>query len=374
MEYIEDLAALTEAARRLSGADLVAVDTEAAGYHRYRDRICLLQLSTRTDTFLVDTLALDNLAPVSELLAREAPELVFHDADYDLRLLTRDFGLEVTRLFDTKLAAQFLGEQAFGLGALAEKYLAITMEKKHQRADWAQRPLPREMLEYAAEDTRHLPALRDRLRDALREASRLHWAEEEFAIARQTRWTTVPEDGGAFLKVKGARELQPRQLAALRELHAWRELAAEARDAAPFRVLSNEAMLELARAIPATVRELAGTKGLSSALVDRRGTEIVEAIGRAALVPDDQLPKFPRGVRRPPPDPAFDERMDKLRGARDTMADQLGLDRGFLMPRAQLEAVARAQPKNISELEAIPDIRNWQVEALGAEILDSLKQ
>lgn len=373
MEYIEDGAALTQAARRLSGADLVAVDTEAAGYHRYRDRICLLQLSTRTETFLVDTLALHDLAPVSDLLAREAPELVFHDADYDLRLLTRDFGLEVTRLFDTKLAAQFLGEQAFGLGALAEKYLGVTLEKKHQRADWAQRPLPREMLEYAAEDTRHLPALRDRLRDALTEAGRLHWAEEEFAIARQARWATMPEDGGAFLKVKGARELQPRQLAALRELHAWRELAAEARDAAPFRVLSNEAMLELARTMPATARDLVGVKGLSSSLVERRGTEIIEAIARAVLVPEEQLPKFPRGVRRPPPDPTFDERMDKLRVTRDQMADQLGLDRGFLMPRAQLEAIARAQPKRLQELSAIPGIRNWQVEALGEQLIESLK-
>src|SRR5688572_14532246 len=374
MEYIEDLAALTEAARRLSGADLVAVDTEAAGYHRYRDRICLLQLSTRTDTFLVDTLALDNLAPVSELLAREAPELVFHDADYDLRLLTRDFGLEVTRLFDTKLAAQFLGEQAFGLGALAEKYLAITMEKKHQRADWGQRPLPQELLEYAAEDTRHLPALRDRLRELLAQNGRLHWAEEEFALMQQTRWTSEPIAGDGYLKVKGARDLNGRQLAALRELHAWREEVAQSRDSAPFRIMSNEALLELARVLPTQVAELSGTKGVSSSLVERRGADMIAAVRRALDLATRDLPVFPRGPRRPAPDANFEDRMERLRAARDQVADQLGLDRGFLMPRMQLEAVARLPEPTLAAIETVPDMRRWQVEVLGDALAAALSE
>src|SRR5512138_860709 len=137
MHYVTDAAGLARVARDLKNAPLIAVDTEAAGYHRYHDRICLVQLSDRSRNYLIDTLAVHQLEGLGALLEDPAIETVFHDADYDLRLLVRDFGVRVRNLFDTKLAAQLLGEPAFGLGAIVEKYLGITMDKKHQRADWA---------------------------------------------------------------------------------------------------------------------------------------------------------------------------------------------------------------------------------------------
>src|SRR5688500_5163992 len=207
MEYLESAAALEALAERLRGSDLLAADTEAAGYHRYRDRVCLLQLSTRDETFVVDTLAIARLDPLATIFADTNREVLFHDADYDLRLLNRDFSFRIGKLFDTKIAAQFLGEPAIGLGALVEKYLGVVLDKKHQRADWGQRPLPQELLEYAAEDTRHLPALRDRLRELLAQAGRLRWAEEEFRLMQHTRWTGEPTTGDGYLKVKGARDL-----------------------------------------------------------------------------------------------------------------------------------------------------------------------
>jgi ribonuclease D len=131
MQYLETHAELDELAKKLSSVALIAADTEAAGYHRYRDTVCLLQLSTRTDTYVVDTLALPDLAALRGIFERGETEVVFHDADYDLRLLSRDFGFTVNCLFDTKIAAQFIGEPAFGLGSLAEKFLGISLEKKH---------------------------------------------------------------------------------------------------------------------------------------------------------------------------------------------------------------------------------------------------
>ena len=372
MEYIDSLEQFEAMLDRISGAPLVAADTEAAGYHRYKDTVCLLQLSTRSDTFVVDALAVRDLSSLARVLQTDSTEAVFHDADYDLRLLRRDFGLSIKRLFDTKIAAQFLGEPAIGLGALAEKYLGVVLEKKHQRADWAQRPLPRDMLEYAAEDTRHLPELRDRLEARLIETGRLNWASEEFGIVQETRWQDGNDDVEAFLRIKGARDLTPRQLAILGELYAWRETAAEARDVATFRVMSNEALLELARTTPASLGELSGVKGVGSSLVERRGGEILAAIVRGQQVPDPELPSFPRAPRRPPPDANFDARLDRLRGARDKVADELGLDRGFLMPRAQLEAIARLKPKKIEELDQVPEIRRWQIEALGIKLLQAL--
>src|SRR5687767_9242347 len=142
MEYLESPEALEALAERLRGSDLLAADTEAAGYHRYRDRVCLLQLSTRDATFVVDTLAIARLDPLATIFADTNREVLFHDADYDLRLLNRDFSFRIGKLFDTKIAAQFLGEPAIGLGALVEKYLGVVLDKKHQRADWGQRPLP----------------------------------------------------------------------------------------------------------------------------------------------------------------------------------------------------------------------------------------
>ncbi len=372
MEYLESAAALEALAERLKHSDLLAADTEAAGYHRYRDRVCLLQLSTRNETFVVDTLAIEQLEPLAPIFADETREVLFHDADYDLRLLNRDFGLRIGRLFDTKIAAQFLGEPAIGLGALVEKYLGITLDKKHQRADWGQRPLPPELLDYAAEDTRHLPELRDKLRALLEETGRLAWAEEEFRLMQQTRWTGEASAGDGYLKVKGARDLNGRQLAALRELHAWREEVAQGRDSAPFRVISSEALLALARELPTTITELTGTKGISATLLERRGPEVIAAVRRALDLSTSDLPAFPRGPRRPPPDPSFDDRMERLRGARDKVADELGLDRGFLMPRMQLEAVARLSKATVEGVRGVADMRDWQVEVLGQALADAL--
>ncbi len=371
MEYVQTETQLATIAERLAGVALIAADTEAAGYHRYSDRVCLLQLSTRDNTFIVDTLAVPHLDALQPLFSRQETEVVFHDADYDLRLLGRDFDVRVSHLFDTKIAAQFLGERSFGLGSLVEKYVGIKLEKKHQRADWAQRPLPADMLAYAAEDTQHLPELRDRLREKLGGLGRLKWAEEEFRIAEQTRWPDVAARE-AFLRLKGGRDLTPRQLAALRELYAWRESTAEARDVATFRVLSNEALMEIARRMPAEVAGLEGIVGLSPALIERRGAELLAAVRRAARVAEADLPRFPRGVRRPPPDNAFDTRAEKVKGVRDAVADQLNLDRGFLMPRDQMEEIARTNPRSIAELEQMEGIRKWQVEVMGTKLVEVL--
>lgn len=372
MQYIQQKDEVRDVALALAGSKLIAADTEAAGYHRYHDRICLLQLSTRTETYIIDTLVITDLAPLAPLFTDPRCETVFHDADYDLRLLDRDFGLHVRGVFDTKVAAQFLGEPAFGLASLAEKYLNVKLEKKHQRADWAQRPLPNDMLEYAAQDTTLLPELRDRLIMELEAKGRLHWAEEEFRIAETVQWGG-PVDDAPFLKIKNTRDLKPRQLAALRELHVWREELARERDVAPFRVMTNDVLVAVARAMPADTAALVESVGVPAVLADRYGAELLGAVSRANQIANDDLPNRPRGPGRPQSDPALDARMELLKQARDRAADALGIDRGFLMPRAQLEEVARRIPRTEEELTAIPEIRRWQVEAAGGELMGALK-
>ena len=373
MHYIRtepELEALISALRQ---SDIIAVDTEAAGYHRYHDRMCLMQLSTRDETFLLDTLAVPDIRSLGPLLSEEGREIILHDAEYDLRLLARDHLIRIGNLFDTKIAAQLLGEPAIGLGALVEKYLGIKMDKKHQRADWAQRPLPIDMLEYAAEDTRHLPNLRDRIKETLVERGRWSWAEEEFGIREDADWSPAPHDPDAFLKLKNTRDLHGPQLAALRELYAWRESVASRRDVAPFRVVSNEIMVALARALPPTEAAIATTPGVPASIAERHGKEFMQALSRAASLKSGDHPQRPRSRGRPAPDPELDKMVERLKGARDKAAEELGLDRGFLMPRQQLEDVARSNAKTLEDLAAVPDMRRWQIEAMGALLLRVLQ-
>ena len=357
----------------MARAPRVAVDTEAASFHRYRDRVYLLQLSTRETTAVVDPLAVTELSSFGALLADPAVEVVFHDADYDLRLLEQEYGYRAARLFDTRVAAQLLNEPGIGLAALLEKYLGVQLDKRFQRADWSARPLSAGMLEYAAADTHHLLQLRDILRARLEEMGRLHWAEEEFALLERVQWAE-PEDGAepAWLRMKGAKALKPRQLAVLREVFQWRDALARRLDRAAFRIMNNEPILTIAREQPTTPDELGRIAGIGRDTVERRGGEILSAVRKALDVPDAELPRVERPPRRPA-DPEFDARVERLKVLRNREAERLALAPGVLCPNGTLEAIARSEPRTLVELRAVPFVRGWQVEAIGEPLLAALR-
>jgi ribonuclease D len=371
LRLVEDPAEFQGLIARLRTAPLVAVDTEAASFHRHRDRVYLVQLSTRTETHLVDPLAVQGLPGLGELLADPAIECVFHDADYDLRLLAYEFGFRAANLFDTRVAAQFLNEPGIGLAALLEKYLGVRQDKKFQRADWSARPLTPAMLDYAANDTRHLPELRDVLRERLRTAGRLAWAEEECALLTVVSWPTAEPPEIAALGVKGARALSPRALAVFRELYVWRARTAETLDRAAFRVMGNEAMFALAERPPADLAALAAVRGVGRDAVERRGREILAAIRRGLDLPDDQLPRFARAPRFRP-DPTFEARLERLKALRAGLAARLQLAPGVLAPNWLLEAIARAGPPTAELLSQVEGIRRWQVNEFGHEIVGAV--
>ncbi|MBK8247982.1 MAG: ribonuclease D [Gemmatimonadetes bacterium] len=364
-----------EAAERfltgLVGARTLAVDTEGASYHRFVDRIYLLQLSTADEHAIIDPLRVTGLATLGRLLEDPAVEVVFHDADYDLRLLHQDYGWRVTNIFDTRVAAQLLGIKAFGLAALLDEYFGVKLDKKHQRADWSMRPLSADMLDYAAQDTRHLLGLSQRLRQALESKRRWHWAQEEFQRLEGTRWE--PEDAStAWMRVKGARDLTRRELARLRELVPWRDEVARGLDRSTFRVISNEVLLEVARRDPTRPAELAAIKGMNPRLADARGREVIDALARANAVPEGELPRFPRAPRWDK-DPEFDDKVGRLRQVRDAAAHRLELDPGVLCSRERMEAVVRRAPVHVRDLEELPELRRWQLEVLGEEFVRVLR-
>src|SRR5688572_22906220 len=243
----------------ISGVREIAVDTEGASFHRFIDRIYLLQITTRDRSAIVDPLPIGMPPRLGEILQDPDVEVVFHDADYDLRLLHQDYGWHVNRIFDTRVAAQLLGIKAFGLAALLEQFFGVKLDKKHQRADWSMRPLTTDMLDYAALDTMYLPSLRDELKSALEKKGRWTWAKEEFTRLEATRWA-AEDEATAFMKMKGARDLNRRELAVLKELVGWRNAAAAEQDRATFRVLGNEPLFEIAKLMPRERAALAAIK------------------------------------------------------------------------------------------------------------------
>ncbi len=365
-----DDAGLQAVAERFKNTSRIALDTEAASFHRYVDRVYLIQVSTDRETAVVDPLAVRDLSPLAECLAAATIEVVLHDADYDLRILDRDYGIRVRHVFDTRVAAQLAGEPSVGLGALLEKYCGVTIDKKYQRADWSLRPLPDDMIAYAADDTRYLPTLRDILERHLQGLGRLEWAREEFRRLEEIRWSGgSADDEEAYLRLKGAKALRGRRArGVLRAVHRWREEKARALDRAPFRVVDNAVLLNVAKAAPTTLDGLQRDAKVPTSIVRRYGESLLDAVREALALPESQLPVIER-ARRPPPDPAYDARLERLKQLRNRRADEVGMDPGLLCPNGTLQALSRASPRTPRELDGIAELRRWQRELLGDDAL-----
>lgn len=373
IEVIADQVAFDRLLDSLADEPLLAIDTEAASFHRYEDRVYLLQISSRNRTAVVDPLAVDRLDRFAALLADPRIEVVFHDADYDLRLLERQYGIRAARLFDTRIAAQFLNEPGIGLAALLQKYFGVTLNKKYQRADWSARPLSDEMLAYAATDTHYLAGLRDELRGQLEARGRLSWVEEEFGLLEGVAWAAVEPGESSYLRLKGAKALRGRELALLRALYDWREDTARRLDRASFRILNNEPLFTMSRQPPRSMEELQRVKGVGPETIARRGAEILDAIEQAMSIPERDLPRLPRPPRRAP-DPAADARFDRLKAARNLIANRLDLAPGVACPNGTLEEIARQAPTTLEALEAIPSMRRWQRKEFGEELLAAVPE
>jgi ribonuclease D len=361
-----------EFVRSLNDSRSIALDTEGASFHRYVDRVYLIQLSMRHGSAIIDPLAMGTPPGLGEVLEDPDVEVILHDADYDLRLLHQDYGWSVRRVFDTRVAAQLLGIRSFGLGALLQRFFGVTLDKKHQRADWSMRPLTPAMLEYAALDTSYLLDLRDELARALDQLGRTSWAEEEFKRIEGTKWEPETSDE-AFLRIKGARDLTRPQLSVLREIARWRDKIASELDRAAFRVIGNEPLLAIAQSTATSLDELSKIKGVPRGIAEKRGDELLSAIERGRGTPPDKMPRFPR-PKRFERDSGFEERVARLRAARESAAQRLELDPGVLCSRERLEAIARRGPATLAELAEVDGLRQWQVRELGEDFLRALSR
>jgi ribonuclease D len=363
---------LAELARRLEGAPALAVDLEADSMFHFREKVCLLQITTGTENFVLDPLALPDLEPLKRFFADPRVQKVFHGADYDVRSLHRDFGIELQSLFDTELACRFLGHQQSGLNAVLQARFGVALEKKYQKRDWSQRPLPPEMLAYAAADVSLLLPLAAALTAELKAAGRLSWVQEECDLLTRVR---VPEDNAQplFLRFKGAGRLDRATLAVLEALLQLRQSLAAQKDRPPFKVLSNAAVMKLAQARPRSLEALKATGALSPKQVKMLARALLATVAEAEALPPNRLPRYPR-TRVPAVGPKVANRAEAFKRWREKRGSALGLSPGLLCNNTLITALAVRNPRRPADLDSLPDLKNWQKQIFGDEILQVLRK
>jgi ribonuclease D len=365
-EELERLAAELRASRT------IALDSESDSLHHHREKVCLVQVAAEGGrTWLVDPLALRDLRPLAPLIADPDVAKVFHGADYDVTTMKRDFGFAFAGLFDTMIAARFLGLPAVGLQAVAQSELGIALSKDSQKDDWSRRPLTPTQERYAREDVRHLHTLRDRLAERLAEQGRLAWVREECDAVAALPAAQRRTDPDAWQRIKGVRQLPPRTREVVKQLVAWREAVAEETDIPAFRILNTEALFALARNPPRDEAALRAVRALWPRW-RRQAPALLEAVERALAVPESGLSALPSSPRPPQVPPETKRRIDALRAWRTEEAGKLALDISIVLPQRLLEKVAEAAPASLAELERVEGLRRWRVSALGESLLRAL--
>ncbi len=355
--WIQTLEELEEVCAQLP--DLIALDLEADFLYRYRERICLIQISTGQENLLIDPLSLPHLEPLRLPLEDPSVEKVLHGGDYDVRLLKGLARIYPKGLFDTMVAAQLLGADRLGLSDLLMDRLGVRLDKRYQKADWGRRPLPPGMLRYAVLDTCYLIPLRHSLRQELIRKGRLPWAEEEFH--RLSRVTPTLREGPDALRMRGASRLDPKRLAVLQTLLDWREEEARRRDVPPHRILPSRLLISLAQVCPTNMKELRDMGKVGKRTLSSLGESLLRVVRRGLEAPP--LTPERSSPRRGTPRPGARKRLQRLKAIRDSIARELGLDPGVLCPNAVLKSLAEAWPHKLEDtMEEV--LKRWQRDLL----------
>jgi ribonuclease D len=374
---ITDAAQLASLINQIESSDRVAVDTEADSLHSYREKLCLLQISVSApgsvaggfDTsprvptcyesardvcdYMVDPLANIDLQPLRRSL--EAREIVLHGADYDLRMLRRGMNLVASRIFDTLIAARLLGIREFSLAAVVKRYFGLSLMKGSQKANWAQRPLPARMAEYAINDVHYLLSLAEKLETELDRYERRDWLRQSCQRAIEQAAVARVRSQDELWRIRGSGSLNGRSAAVLRALWQWREKEAEMADRPPFHILQNDNLLK------AAVRFASGSVPDYRHFSNRRRQSFREAAQKALQTPEAEWPVSHRrfGIR---PSAETVRRVEELRRRRDKSAGECGLEPSFIAPRSALEAMAADDTRAATLL--VP----WQRDLLGVSV------
>jgi len=371
-QIIDTPSGLENAVKYLEREKTVAVDLEADSMYHYKEKVCLIQMATKKLNIVIDPLPIKDLSPLKPLFLDPEIKKVFHGADYDVRCLYRDFHIDINTLFDTQLACRFLGIKETGLEAVVRDKFNIGLDKKYQKKDWSKRPLPGEMIEYAARDAIYLVPLAEMLEMELEKKKRLFWVYEECDYLSRVRHVSS-DNAPLFLKFKGAGRFRPRGLAILEALLQFRESVAEKRDKPVFRIFRNESLMKIAAARPISMKRLKKVNALSNKQIGMYGNGIVETINEALKIPENELPIYPRR-QAPVFLPEVPRRIKALKNRRDNRANSLDIDPALLCNKVLMTAIATKNPQNARELDAIEEMKGWQKNVFGRDVVDVLRK
>ncbi len=357
---------LKDIAERLSAEPILAVDTESNSLYAYSEQVCLIQISSKTCDYIIDPFQIKDMSPIGRIFADPGTEKIFHAAEYDIICLLRDYGFRFANIFDTMIAAKILGRKKFSISDLLEEEFNITLNKKYQRANWGKRPLTRAMLEYARMDTHLLIPLRDRLKQELHSRSFLQIAEDDFRVAclRDIHVVSLEE---TFWKTKGLRYLEKRQAAVLWKLFIYRDKVANARNLPPFKILTNNTLIELAKICPEHTKQLSAIQGMSFYNIKKHSAGILDAIRR--------------GFSSKPPTKSgenidsngFYNRLEELKIWRNRTAKKSGVTAEVIFSRKLMHKLALENPADTGSLKAIMSDTPSRYLKYGRAILELLQ-
>jgi ribonuclease D len=365
---VEDDRGMADLARDLAGQSEIAFDTEADSFFNYREKVCLIQISVEDRDYLVDPLAKLDVSPLGGVLADGTKTKVFHDGEYDVLILKRDFGFEFAGLFDTRVAAAALGSATPGLASVLRDRFGLDMDKSMQRSNWSTRPLSTKQIRYARLDTHFLVELMHEQRTELEARGREMIVDGECRRLEGLVPTEIVFEPDDFVRIKGVRRLDPDGQQALRELFVARDRLARQLDLPPFKVLNNEALLTLARERPASVDELADW--VSPRQARRVADEVLSGLERAHEA--GPLKRLPPGTRRDPTTGLGDEEFDlheALKLWRKEKAEDEGIDASLVLNRHVMARLAREKPASREQFTDVEGVLAWQVELFAEEIV-----
>jgi len=370
-EIIENSSQLARLVSQIENETTIGVDVEADSMYHFKEKVCLIQMATANVNVVIDPLVIKDLSALKPIFKRSDVLKIFHGADYDVRSLYRDFKFNINNLFDTELASRFLGSPETGLEAVLKKKFAVTLDKKFQRKDWSRRPLPREMIAYAAEDARYLMPLAQDLTTELKDKGRLSWVQEECEILSNVRPNTNNTQP-LYVNFKGAGKLDPRSLAILEALLQCRREIARKKDRPLFRIIGSHSLLDLANTKPINLKQLEKAGALSPKQIEMYGRQVLVAMNSATKIAPKDLPVYPR--RKAPRVPAAAaERVKSLRKWRDNQAQKLSIDPSLILTRSLISTLAVQRPLKLTDLSRMKEIKKWQIREFGEEILEILR-
>jgi ribonuclease D len=358
--------ALVRLARTLESQSRIAVDTESNSLFAYQEQVCLIQFSVPGVDFLVDPLSIPDLSPLAPVFRNPAIEKIFHAAEYDLICMKRDFDYEFNNLFDTMIAARILGKKEIGLGSLLAQEFNVKLEKRYQRANWGQRPLPEHLLHYAMLDTHYLHALRDKLYAELEAARMLPLAQEDFERLCQVNGKNGNNKTNECWRVNGSHDLNPQKVAVLRELCLYRDQIARSVDRPLFKVFNDTTLVDIAEKCPSSLDELGRIQGMSQRQLKRHGQAILNLVQKGLKA----KPIYPSRPSRP--SDKYLNRLDALRNWRKSTARNLGVQSDVVLPRDLMYQLVEKDPKDMGELRGILSEVPWRLEHFGEQIINLL--